>query len=138
MATYQAQRIGIPIIQRDGKAVSLVLESDNAESITIRILSDDLRLIAERLLDAIDAVDISQTLWDSNREDGGESKAMPTVYQVSRLGFVADPKSDFRYIVLSTPKGEEVLIGLKPNQVRELVTSIQEIQSTQVSEGPPS
>jgi hypothetical protein len=138
MANYQIKRIGVPSIQRDGRAVSLVMESQDGNDITLKILSSDLKVIVERLLDAIDAVDVTQTLWEGKEEEGNEVKASPMVYQAVGVGFVSEPKTDFRYIVVQTPKGEEVLIGLQPSQVHSLMAQMQEILSIQTDplDGP--
>lgn len=138
MATFQTRRIGVPSMQRDGQAVILALECDGDQTVTLRILTNDLRMIAGGLLDAIDAAAVSQTLWDSTREDGADLKATPTVHQVDHLRFVSDPKSDLRYLALLVETGEEVLIGFQPRQVDELLARIQGTHNVQVSDAPPS
>jgi hypothetical protein len=137
MANHQIDKIGVPSIQRDGRAVSLVLQSKDAQDITLTIHSDDLEIIIERLLDAFDSIKVTKALWT-----GGEDKnlkAAPTVYQVAGVGFVGG-QDGAQYIVVLTPKGEEVHIRLEPDHLRKLISLIEDVKSIQPSpkEAPPS
>jgi hypothetical protein len=138
MANHQINKIGVPSIQRDGRAVSLVLQSDDDQDITLTIHADDLEAIIERLLDALDSVKVTKALWTAG--ENKELKATPTVHQAAGVGFVGGQGSDAQYIVVLTPKGEEVHIRLGLDHLHKLMSLIQDVRSIQVSpaDAPPS
>jgi hypothetical protein len=72
--------------------------------------------------------------------EGKELKAAPTVYEAAGIGFVGQSERDLGYVVVLTPKGEEVHIRLEPQQLRTLLALIQGVNSIQTfpDDVPPS
>lgn len=140
MADQRVKRISVPAIQRDGRAVTVIAECEDGETIPLLVKTDDLRSVIDALLTGLEAAEVTGAVRPDDDEGGEELRPTPMVYHAVGSGFVRDPQGGLQYVLVSTATGENIVIGFEPYRLRNLLDQIEDIQSIQTPppDGPPS
>ena len=129
-SSRKIKRISVPSIQRDGRAVIVMAECEDGETIRLQVKIDDLRSVIDALLTGLEAAEVTGAVrTDDNR--GEELRPTPIVYHVVGSGFVRDPNDGLQYVLVSTATGEYIAMGFEPYRLRNLLDQIEDIQDIQ-------
>ena len=142
MPSRKVKRISVPEIQRNGRAVALMVECEDGETIPLLVNVDDLRSVISSLLDGLNAAEVTEAVRTDDDKGGEEElRPAPIVYHADGVGFVREPPGGLEYILVSTAKGDYICIGFEPYRLRNLLDQIEDIQSIQTppqDDAPPN